>query len=75
MGDERVVLAVTWMSCGGCARAVENALKRSPGVARVSVDLGQERAVVEGKDLSPGVLAEVVREAGYEARPLEPGAE
>lgn len=71
---DRVVLAVTGMSCQGCQRAVEAALKGVPGVARASVDLPQGRAVVEGSGLNPGELSEAVRDAGYEARPIEAGA-
>jgi copper chaperone len=56
------------MKCGGCTRAVENALRELPGVREVNVDLGAARAVVEGEDLNIIRLVEVVQDAGFEAR-------
>lgn len=62
-----VMLTIGGMSCGGCARAVELALREAPGVRRVTVDLGKGQAVVEGQGLSAAQLVALVTEAGYSA--------
>ena len=43
-----VVLAISGMTCGGCAGAVGRALSAVPGVAEVRVDLAGGRATVTG---------------------------
>jgi len=55
MADERsrestdpVVLAVSGMTCGGCAGAVARALSAVPGVVEARVDLVAGRATVTG---------------------------
>ncbi len=59
---------VKGMTCGGCVRHVEKALKATPGVDRVAVDLSSATATVEGT--APfEVLAAQVAEAGYEMLP------
>ncbi len=59
---------VKGMTCGGCVRHVEKALKAAPGVESVIVDLANARATVEGT--APfEVLAARVAEAGYEMVP------
>lgn len=55
---------VTGMTCGGCARHVEKALKNTPGVTAVTVDLASASATVEGA-VSFEALAAQVAEAGY----------
>ena len=56
------------MTCGNCARSVERTLAGTPGVSKASVDLQAASAVVEydpGR-VKPEVLAEAVRDLGYE---------
>jgi copper chaperone CopZ len=43
-----IVLAVSGMTCSGCANAVARALSRVPGVRQANVDLAGERATVTG---------------------------
>jgi Cu+-exporting ATPase len=62
-----VRLAVTGMTCAGCATAVERVLKRVPGVTKVAVDLQGETAVVEGT-APPSTLIGAAEAAGYGAR-------
>jgi Cu+-exporting ATPase len=64
-----VDLQITGMHCASCVARVEQALAAVPGVRGASVNLATERAsiVLEGP-LAPGLLAEVVRRAGYGAR-------
>jgi P-type Cu+ transporter len=65
----KVTLAVTGMSCGGCAAGVQRALERHPGVASATVNLALNHATVEfDRGLaSPDALVEAVRAAGYDA--------
>jgi copper chaperone CopZ len=58
------------MTCQNCTRSVERTLASTPGVTRASVDLQAATATVEyDVDLvKPEVLAEAVRELGYEVR-------
>jgi len=43
-----IVLAISGMTCGGCAGAVGRALSAVPGVVEARVDLGGGRATVTG---------------------------
>ena len=56
---------VKGMTCGGCVRHVEKALKATPGVTAVTVDLASASATVEGS-ASFETLAAQVAGAGYE---------
>jgi len=63
-----VVLPIIGMTCANCARTVERALKRAPGVVEASVNFAAEQAVMlldpSAADLRQAV--ERVRAAGYE---------
>lgn len=56
------------MTCGNCARTIERKLASTPGVTKASVDLDATRATVEydAELVKPEVLANAVRELGYE---------
>ena len=56
---------VTGMTCGGCVRHVEKALRGTPGVTEVAVDLASGTARVAGT-ASFEALAAAVAEAGYQ---------
>lgn len=56
---------VDGMTCGGCVRHVEKALRATPGVSDVTVDLGQGTVAVSGT-ASFEALAAQVAEAGYQ---------
>ncbi len=64
-----ITLTVKGMSCGGCVRHVETALKKVPGVGTVAVDLAAGKATVEfdGAKTTPEALAKAVTAAGYPA--------
>jgi copper chaperone CopZ len=71
---ERIVkLKVGGMSCGGCVKAVERALKSTAGVADAVVDLAAGSAEIKLADMSldPNRLVLAVKAAGYEARLIE----
>lgn len=58
------IYRVEGMTCGGCARHVEKALRSVPGVSGVAVDVAQATATVEGA--APfEALAPAVAKAGY----------
>ncbi|MFN7958644.1 MAG: heavy metal-associated domain-containing protein [Holophagaceae bacterium] len=59
------VFKVKGMTCGGCARHVEKALRSAAGVVQVEVDVPGGTARVVG-EASFELLAEKVAEAGYE---------
>lgn len=56
---------VNGMTCGGCVKHVEKALRAVPGVVAVTVDLAKGTAAVEGT-ASIEALAAQVAEAGYD---------
>ncbi|KAK7517047.1 E1-E2 ATPase-domain-containing protein [Phyllosticta citriasiana] len=66
-------LAVGGMTCGACTSAVEGALKDAPGVRNINISLLSERAVVEHDPdlLSPGKIAEMIEDTGFDAKVLE----
>ena len=59
------VMKVAGMTCGGCAKHVEKALRGVEGVSSVTVDLPQGTASVEGT-ASLEAMAASVTEAGYQ---------
>lgn len=64
---ETVMLDVGGMKCAGCVRAVENQLKRQPGVVSATVNLVTAAALV---DCEPGVvdlaaLTQTLTDAGF----------
>jgi copper chaperone CopZ len=71
MATETLNLPVRGMTCGGCARTVEKKLSATPGVTKVSVDLEGGSATVEYNSglVKPEVLADAVRQLGYEVPP------
>lgn len=62
-------LAITGMTCNGCVKHVDGALRALPGVSAVEVSLADHRArVVHDPERSRvASLIEAVREAGYDA--------
>jgi len=72
---DRLVLAVSGMTCASCVRHVQRALERLPGVVEARVNLATERAEVvratDAAEIDQADLIEAVRDAGYEARLLE----
>ncbi len=59
---------VQGMTCGGCVRHVEKALRATPGVLNATVDLTASNATVEG-DATYASLAAKLAEAGYTLLP------
>ena len=67
-----LTLKIEGMTCTSCARTVERALRKVPGVATASVDFANGKAILEA---DPGIpfetLAQAVDRAGYKAFPSE----
>lgn len=65
------LLRVTGMTCNGCVKHVDAALRAVPGVAAVEVLLVDQKAkVVHDPEQSPvAILLAAVEGAGYEAAP------
>lgn len=59
-------LAISGMTCSGCARTVERVLSRVPGVERAKVDFDLGLTVVSGI-VKPVELLAAVQAAGYGA--------
>ncbi|HEV7587908.1 MAG TPA: cation transporter, partial [Longimicrobium sp.] len=66
-GGERIDLPITGMSCAACARRIETALAKAPGVRRAGVNLATSRATVEYDPAQAGVrdFVRVVHDVGY----------
>jgi len=69
--EERVVLAIGGMTCAACARRVEKALRKAPGVDDAVVNLATHRATVVYAPGHTGIAAleAAVADAGYRASP------
>ncbi len=65
---EKIELPVTGMSCAGCARNVERALKGVGGVSEAGVNAATARATIlySPRLVTPEALVQTVREAGYD---------
>jgi Cu+-exporting ATPase len=70
--DETATLAIEGMTCASCARRVERALTRVPGVGTANVNLATERATVSYAPDETGLdaLVAAVAKAGYGAQEL-----
>ncbi|MGL4290917.1 MAG: copper ion binding protein, partial [Phreatobacter sp.] len=70
-----VELAIAGMTCASCVGRVERALKAVPGVTSASVNLATERASIErGDGVDTAALIQAVKDSGYEASVVDPGA-
>ncbi|MDP1832066.1 MAG: heavy metal-associated domain-containing protein [Geothrix sp.] len=62
---EPKVYRVQGMTCGGCAKHVEKALRSVPGVTGVAMDVAQGTATIDGPATFEAMAASVAA-AGYE---------
>jgi len=60
-----VTYRIQGMTCGGCARHVEKALRAVAGVSDVVMDVAQGTATVQG-EAAEDALAASVASAGYQ---------
>jgi len=68
MATKTLNLPVSGMTCGNCARGIQQTLARTPGVLRAAVDHLRASAQVEydPERVKPEDLATAVRELGYQ---------
>lgn len=63
-------LRITGMTCNGCVKHVDKALRGVPGVSAVEVSLPEQTAKVVHEDTAPVTdLVAAVESAGYTAAP------
>ncbi len=55
------------MSCGGCVSAVRKALGAVPGTRVDAVTVGSATVSYDAARTTPAVIAQAVRDAGYES--------
>ena len=68
--DNKTYFIVTGMTCAACQGHVERAVKKVPGVSKVSVSLLTNSMIVEGTAGAEEVVC-AVEKAGYGASPME----
>ena len=69
---ESLRLRVTGMTCTGCASSLQLALETRKEVTDASVSFAAGMATVEGRNLDPGELIEVIRGRGFGAELISP---
>lgn len=73
--EQTVVLNVTGMTCGGCARGIRAALEAVPGVRSATVTVTPPVAtVIAAADVDPATLVAAVEEEGYGASIADPSS-
>ena len=69
VANVKVELAISGMTCAACSARIEKNLNKAPGVAKASVNLASEKALIE---ITPGLatpdeLIRIVEKTGYSA--------
>jgi len=65
-GTTKLEVGVEGMTCGGCARSVDRALRKLDGVVNVTVDLEGRRAQVDAeRPLDEASIRESVGKLGF----------
>ncbi len=63
MSSEKITYKVSGMTCGGCARSVENAIRAVNPAAEIAVDQPKGMVTVAGVDEAK--IAQAVEDAGF----------
>jgi copper chaperone CopZ len=66
---QRISIPIAGMSCGGCVRAVREALSKVPGVQVGKVTVGSAEVTFDPAVTTPVALRAAVARAGYEPLP------
>ncbi len=66
MTERRMKIPVRGMTCASCVLHVEEALKNTPGISYVSVNLSDESASVLMEENALPLLVQSIRSAGYD---------
>ena len=75
--DQRLDLPIQGMNCAACARRIETALGKTPGVRRANVNFATHRATIEydAQQTSPEQLVGRIQDVGYKAILPSPSSE
>lgn len=65
------LIIIEGMTCGHCTSSVESALKKIENVSKVSVDLENKSALVEGDNLEDSKLREAIEEIGFDVKEIK----
>ncbi|CDM69473.1 hypothetical protein CM240_2336 [Clostridium bornimense] len=60
------IIKIEGMSCEKCVAHVKDALEEVSGIEKVTVDLKEGKAIIEGNDVSDEVIKEVIEDEGYD---------
>jgi copper chaperone len=63
---EQITLAISGMSCGGCVSKVSSAIAAIPGAQVDAVTVGSATVSYDDARTTPAVIAQSIRDAGYE---------
>ena len=70
--NNKILLKVESMHCGGCVSTVEKAALATAGVASVKTDLGKKLVEVTGQANEEEII-QAISSTGYEAVPFKEG--
>ena len=59
-------IKIEGMSCEKCVAHVKDALEEVSGIEKVTVDLKEGKAIIEGNEVSDEVIKEVIEDEGYD---------
>lgn len=59
-------IKIEGMSCEKCVAHVKDALEEISGIEKVTVDLKEGKATIEGNEVSDEVIKEVIEDEGYD---------
>lgn len=65
--NQKIILSVTGMTCGGCVNSVTRVLQATPGVVSATVTLLPSQAVVEydTERATSDQLSQAIKDAGF----------
>jgi copper chaperone len=69
---QRLSIPIAGMSCGGCVRAVRDALAKVPGVNVEQVTIGKAVVALDPALTTPDALRDAIARAGYQPLPTQP---
>ena len=59
-------IKIEGMSCEKCVAHVKDALEEISGIEKVTVDLKEGKATIEGNEVSDELIKEVIEDEGYD---------
>jgi len=73
MAVREITIPISGMTCAACARAVERAITKLPGINEVNVNLATEKAriIYEPSKVRISIIKDAISKAGYKALEVE----